>query len=94
MAKGQATIFQRTAALLRARDWAAVGIELLIVAVGVLLGIEAANWNDARRDHALEKRFLADLHEDLIKAERTANRVSGRRIKYSALLNQTAIKLA
>lgn len=56
---------QRLSGALRERDWAGVLIELAIVMIGVFLGIEAANWNQARRDNAEEKRYYAQIVVDL-----------------------------
>ncbi len=33
------------------QNWFAVAIDFLIVVVGVYIGIEVANWNEARQDH-------------------------------------------
>ena len=32
----------------KAQNWFAVGIDFVIVVVGVFIGIQVANWNDAR----------------------------------------------
>ena len=58
-------IGQRLGSALRERDWAGVLIELAIVMVGVFLGIEATNWNQARQDRAQEKRYYAQIVVDL-----------------------------
>jgi hypothetical protein len=41
-------IYKRFAANLRAQNWTAIGIELVIVVVGVFLGTWVANWNQER----------------------------------------------
>lgn len=56
---------RRIAAHLKAQNWTAVGIDLLIVIVGVWLGAEAANWNEARRVREGERAFLRELQADL-----------------------------
>ena len=58
---------RRLSTRLREHDWLAVLIELLIVVVGVFLGIQAANWNDARKAAHEERRYYAQLIEDLRK---------------------------
>ena len=73
------TFHRRIAASLRERDWMAVLLEVLIVVVGVFLGLQAANWNQARQDRQEERRYygqvVADLRRDLMSLE-TAERRS------------------
>lgn len=75
----------------REQNWVAVGIDFLIVVVGVFIGIQVANWNEARleRDRATEymTRIQADLQDD--------SRSLGQRIEYwSATVAQGRIALA
>ena len=37
---------------LRARDWFTVGVELLIVIVGIFIGLQANEWAVARRERS------------------------------------------
>jgi hypothetical protein len=46
-------------------DWFAVAIEFLIVVMGVFVGIQASNWNQARLDRAQGREYRAMLVEDL-----------------------------
>lgn len=41
-------IYKRAIAKLRAQDWTAISIELLIVVVGVFIGLWVADWNQQR----------------------------------------------
>lgn len=50
-------ILRRLTANLKAQNWTAITIDFLIVVIGVFLGIQASNWNQAR----LEKRETAHL---------------------------------
>ena len=59
------TILNRLQQGLRARDWGTVAVELAIVVVGVFIGIEASNWNQGRRERAEERRYYAQLVDDL-----------------------------
>ena len=43
-------ILRRLAKDLKQQNWAAIGIELVIVVVGVFLGIQVSNWNGVRAD--------------------------------------------
>lgn len=53
----------------RSQNWTAIGIDFVIVVVGVFIGIQAANWNDVRVEEAragdILERFQADLQADL-----------------------------
>jgi hypothetical protein len=51
------------------QNWFAVGIDFLIVIVGVFIGIQVANWNDARRESAAEAALLDRLHEEFTQLE-------------------------
>ncbi|MDX1625285.1 MAG: DUF6090 family protein [Wenzhouxiangellaceae bacterium] len=48
----------------RDQNWFAVGLDFLIVVVGVFIGIQVANWNEARREQNLERSYLENLRED------------------------------
>jgi len=47
------------------QNWFAVGIDFVIVIVGVFIGIQVANWNDMRRDREVEASYLARLQQEL-----------------------------
>jgi len=49
----------------RDQNWFAVGIDFLIVVVGVFIGIQVSNWNDARQHDSLQEVYLERLSEDL-----------------------------
>ena len=50
---------------LRAQNWTAVAIELAIVMVGVFIGIQAANWNQARQQSNDTRLLLSQLQVEL-----------------------------
>ena len=62
-------ILRRMTEHVKAQNWFAVGLDFLIVVVGVFIGIEIANWNQARQDSQEERRYygqlLVDLRSDL-----------------------------
>ena len=58
-------IFKRAVAKLRGQDWMAITIELLIVIIGVFVGIQAANWNQARAERREAERLLGELRPAL-----------------------------
>lgn len=49
----------------RDQNWFAVGLDFVIVVVGVFIGIQVANWNDARRDREAEALYLDRLHREI-----------------------------
>lgn len=47
------------------QNWVAVCLDFFIVVVGVFIGIQVANWNDARAERNLEVRYLQRLETAL-----------------------------
>ena len=41
-------LLRRITEHVRAQNWFAVGIDFVIVVVGVFIGIQVSNWNDKR----------------------------------------------
>jgi hypothetical protein len=58
-------IFKRAIAKLRAQEWGAITIELMIVIVGVFVGTLVANWNQDRVSKAETRRMIAQLDPTL-----------------------------
>lgn len=58
-------ILRRVAAHVKAQNWFAVTLDLLIVIVGVFIAIEVANWNEARQGRNEERRYYSQLLIDL-----------------------------
>ena len=58
-------IFRRFAGSLRRQDWTAVVVELVVVVLGVFIGLQASNWNQARTDRSHETVYLAGLAKDV-----------------------------
>ena len=58
-------LLRRASRHIREHDWFAVLVDFTIVIVGVFLGLQASNWNDARLAKADEavliERFVSDL---------------------------------
>jgi hypothetical protein len=50
---------------LRVQNWTAISIDFLIVVVGVFLGIQASNWNQARLEKAGTQRLLMEIAPEL-----------------------------
>ena len=49
----------------KTQNWTAVGLDFVIVVVGVFMGIQVSNWNDARADHERSENYLARIQTDL-----------------------------
>ena len=58
-------IIKRIARFVRAQDWNAIVVEFVIVAAGVLMGIEVSNWNEARVEKARVQQQVASLGNEL-----------------------------
>lgn len=46
------------------QNWFAVGIDFLIVVIGVFIGLQVANWNDARLQKADERQLVQRLADE------------------------------
>ncbi len=53
----------------KAQNWTAVVLDFAIVVVGVFVGIQVSNWNDAANDRISEQQALAALLEDFRASE-------------------------
>lgn len=58
-------ICKRAVARLRAQDWVAITIELAIVIIGVFIGTQVANWNEARIEQRETQQMLSRLKPEL-----------------------------
>ena len=58
-------ILRRLVASLRGQNWTSVAIELGIVVLGVFIGLEAANWNQARQERQETHQLLSQLEAEL-----------------------------
>ena len=58
-------LLRRVIRHVRNQEWAAIAIDFVIVVVGVFIGIQAANWNEARADQARGRGYLERIHSDL-----------------------------
>ena len=81
-------ILHHLALRLRQQDWAAVTIEFLLVVAGVFVGIQVANWNEERKQHALESAYLARIAEDVRSDVAELNEVIKVSVLRMALFNE------
>lgn len=86
-------ILRRAAEHLKQQHWTAFAIELVIVVLGVFIGLQVNNWNDARRDRARELVYLegiaADLDESIVSIQQSIG-YSNDRIALDELLIKAA----
>lgn len=79
-------ILSRITRALKAQNWLAVGIEFVIVILGIVVGFQVTTWNATRQDRVDEARFVENLHDDLVLAEALSARVRERRLERVDLL--------
>lgn len=58
-------ILRRLTEHVRAQNWTAVALDFVIVVVGVFIGIQVSNWNDARQERVVERDTLIRLYQDI-----------------------------
>ncbi len=63
-------ILRRITEHVKTQNWFAVALDFVIVVAGVFIGIQVANWNQARADRAREHELLVDLRADIAESMR------------------------
>lgn len=58
-------LLRRMTAHVKAQNWTAVGLDFLVVVVGVFIGIQVSNWNEGRKDLRKEGAYLARLETEM-----------------------------
>ena len=58
-------ILRRLAQHLKEQNWTAISIEFVLLVLGVFLGIQVANWNEAREDEVRAQAYLSRIHVNL-----------------------------
>lgn len=83
-------ILRRVIGHFREQEWTAIAIDFLIVVLGVFVGLQVNDWNEARQDRKDERFYLARLQEDLVNAGKFSSRLRQQRIdKLDALKSAT-----
>ena len=67
-------LLRRITEHVKAQNWFAVGLDFIIVVVGVFIGIQVANWNDARQERAEEAAIIERIEEDFVRIQQNAER--------------------
>jgi hypothetical protein len=58
-------LLRRVIGHVREQNWSAIGIDFVIVVVGVFIGIQVSNWNSERATNRQAALFTANLEADL-----------------------------
>lgn len=74
-------ILRKLADAFRRQDWFTVLLEVLIVMLGILLGLQVNAWNQSRIDRADEAVFMQALYLDVVEMERTSTELIALRLK-------------
>ena len=78
-------ILRRVIQHVRKQEWTAIWIDLVIVVVGVFIGIQVANWNEARLEERRARdvlvRLSGDLDQELVSIDQRVEYM-GRSIAY------------
>lgn len=57
---------RRISAHLKEQNWVAVILDFVIVVIGVFVGLQVSNWNEARHDAVRGDEYLERIHSDLM----------------------------
>ena len=58
-------ILRRMIVHVKEQNWTAIGIDFAIVVVGVFVGMQVSNWNEARVERQLVRGHLSEIAQDL-----------------------------
>jgi len=58
-------ILRRVIGHFRQQEWTAIAIDFVIVVIGVFVGLQVNNWNEARADRVREAAHVAGLAQDI-----------------------------
>jgi hypothetical protein len=82
-------ILRRISDHLSKQHWTVVVLDFVIVVVGVFLGIQAANWNESRRERVEERRYYAQILDDLRVDQKSLLRAQQRADSFDAAAEET-----
>ncbi len=90
-------LLRRITEHVKAQNWFAVGLDFIIVVVGVFIGIQVANWNASRADHDLANRYViqlaGDIRSDIVDIETGLRTSTWRYAALSTLLEKAGLPL-
>ena len=58
-------ILRRFTKHINEQNWFAVGLDIIVVVVGIFLGMQVTEWNDNRKERAKESSYLSRLSYDI-----------------------------
>lgn len=58
-------LLRRITTHVKEQNWFAVGVDFIIVVIGVFIGIQVANWNDTRTNEYRETEILGTIYNEL-----------------------------
>ncbi len=59
-------LLRRVTQHVKAQNWFAVFVDFLIVVVGVFMGLQVQDWNEARKERMEEQALLVRLHDETV----------------------------
>lgn len=71
-------ILRRISTAIRRQDWFTVLIEIGIVVIGLLIGLQINNWNETRVEKQAERKFLERLHTEIMATQDELGEFSNR----------------
>lgn len=77
-------ILRRIIAHFRKQEWTAIGIDFVIVVVGVFLGLQVQAWNESRQDRAHERMYIERLARDFTTIE---ERTESAHVKWQSVID-------
>ncbi len=81
-------ILRRIAEHVKAQNWFAVGLDFLIVVLGVFIGLQVQQWTVERERRASEQGYLSRLHGDIEKLVTLRAHYDNSRPRFAAQLEQ------
>ena len=67
-------ILRRFTKHIKEQNWFAVGLDVVVVVVGIFLGMQVTEWNEERKESRLATDYLHRLHEDMTLSIEATNR--------------------
>ena len=58
-------LLRRIGTHLKEQNWFAVGLDIIVVIVGIFLGMQVTEWNELRKDSTRERAYLIQIKEDI-----------------------------
>ncbi|WOJ92940.1 hypothetical protein R0135_14265 [Congregibacter variabilis] len=75
------------------QNWFAVGLDIIVVIVGIFLGMQVTDWNETRKNINDSEKFLQRIHDEVLISEKSSSRVRQRRLDLIRPLTGAAVAL-